>query len=125
MGVLGLFRGGLLGEPPSDASPDLMGSLFDGREVEVFDLLVGTEDLEGNLLEDLLEAKVGNRAFRRGTKHRESSVTTSSYPDALTRYQKSRDPGIDLFQYPAGGTRAFLHPDPDGRRDCYSQMRGN
>jgi hypothetical protein len=110
--ILRLLGGGFLGESPSDVPADFVRASFYGLEVKLLDLVVGAEDLEGNLAEDLFETKIGDRTFRvrGGTKHGESSVTTTNCPDRPGLYQKVRDLGIDLLQSPSGGTRAFLHP---------------
>jgi hypothetical protein len=57
-GGASLFGGGILAELPSDLAADLMGTLFDGVEIEVVQGFVGAEDILGNCFEDLLETRV-------------------------------------------------------------------
>jgi len=83
MCVLGLLRGGLFEEPAGHASADLVGTPFDGGEVEVFDLVVGTKDLARDLAKDFIETSIRNGVIRGLAKHGESSLTTPNCPDRI------------------------------------------
>jgi hypothetical protein len=81
MCVLRLLRGGLFEKPASDASADLVGTSFDGGEVEVLDRVIGTKDLARDLAEDFIETSIRDRVIRGRAKHGESSLTTLNCPD--------------------------------------------
>ena len=53
-----LLGGGVFAELPSDLAAHIVGTLFDGGEIEVVEGFVGAEEIEGNRFEDLLEARV-------------------------------------------------------------------
>lgn len=53
-----LLGGGRLAKLPGNRSADVVGTLFDGGEIEVVEGLVGAKEIEGNRFEDLLEARV-------------------------------------------------------------------
>ena len=63
MCVLGLLGGGLFEEPAGDASADLVGTPFDGGEVEIFDLVVGTKDLARDLAKNFIETSIRDRVI--------------------------------------------------------------
>ena len=52
------FGGRIVAELSSDLEADVVGTLFDGGEIEVVEGFVGAEEIEGNRFEDLLEARV-------------------------------------------------------------------
>lgn len=58
VGILSLLGGGSLGEPSGDLAADLVGTLLDGREIELVDLFVGPEDLAADLGEKKFELGV-------------------------------------------------------------------
>jgi hypothetical protein len=61
---LSLFGRGFLGELPSDPATDLVSTLFDGGEIEVVQVFVGTEDIPGDRLKNLLESRVAGSVRR-------------------------------------------------------------
>jgi hypothetical protein len=52
---LSLLGSGLLGEFPSDSATHIMSPLFDGSEIELADVLVGSEDVLRDFREKLIE----------------------------------------------------------------------
>jgi hypothetical protein len=53
-----LLGGGRLAKLPGDRAAGLVGTLFDGGEIEAVEGLVGTEEIRRNGFQDLLEARV-------------------------------------------------------------------
>jgi hypothetical protein len=49
---------GRFAELPGNRAADIVGTLFDGSEIETVQRLVGAEEIRGNRFQNLLEARV-------------------------------------------------------------------
>jgi hypothetical protein len=66
---VGLFGRGLLSKPTGHALAHLMSSLLNRGEVEVEHLIIGAEDLAGDLRDENLETRVDGACSGRGAEH--------------------------------------------------------